>query len=239
MASVFTAYKDKVDKFGDKIYKEIDSILFQKCNICQKYKPYNEENFPTTKVNKYTLRRTCNCCYENSNRKLGKKPIFNLNGELFCTKCSSYKDENNFRTRTQSIKRNGKHTICKNCEEELKKEKIKEVGEFTYFITNILKSCKGRNKEYNLDLDYIIDLYVEQCGKCKISNILMTYKHCSETLNSSTNISIDRIDSSKGYIKGNIQLLTSWANTMKNSKSTKELIEMCKSIVEFNMNKDS
>lgn len=236
MASIFSSYKDKKDKFGDLIYKEIEGILHQKCNICQLYKPYNKEFFPSVKLSKYLLRRTCSDCFKNSKVELGKKPIFNLKGELLCLECFTYKSEDNFGKVTQLLRRNGRHTVCKECEKKLREKKIEETGEFTYFVTNILKSCKSRDKEYNLDFDYIVDLYIEQCGKCKISDILMTYKHCIETLNSSTNISIDRIDSSKGYIKGNIQLVTSWVNTMKNSKTMEEFIEMCNIIANHNKN---
>ena len=36
--------------------------------------------------------------------------------------------------------------------------------------------------------------------------------------------SIDRIDSTKGYIKGNVQVISKKANTLKNSSSLSELI---------------
>lgn len=40
-------------------------------------------------------------------------------------------------------------------------------------------------------------------------------------------ISLDRIDSSKGYIPDNIALCTSWVNRMKQEKSVAEFVEMC------------
>ena len=95
---------------------------------------------------------------------------------------------------------------------------------------------KGKRKYQPLDFDitkeFIKELYLKQDGKCAISKIPMTYiagsgKHI-------TNVSIDRIDSNKGYTKDNVQLVCSQVNMMKSDLTFDELLSFCKSIVENN-----
>lgn len=86
------------------------------------------------------------------------------------------------------------------------------------------QSAQQRGLEFNLDVeDIIIPEY------CPLLNIKLTFKFTSETRDSY--YSIDRIDSTKGYIKENIQILSLKANTMKNSATREELLTFAKNIL--------
>ena len=84
---------------------------------------------------------------------------------------------------------------------------------------------KGRDHAYDIDQEYIEKLYVEQGGVCAISGIEMTCKTHNRYI-----LSIDRIDSKKGYIKGNIHLVCSVINMMKNEYSMKEFMRECENM---------
>lgn len=60
----------------------------------------------------------------------------------------------------------------------------------------------------------------------------MTYELNNGRVN--TNVSIDRIDSTKGYLKTNVQLVCMVVNQMKSDLSLNELISICKQIIEHN-----
>ena len=99
------------------------------------------------------------------------------------------------------------------------------------FISSILYHATNRKQDlgFNLDLDYLVKIFEEQSGCCAISGIEMTYLAGSgRTL---TNISIDRIDSSRGYLRGNVQLVCDIVNRMKSNMTQEELLFWCEKIL--------
>lgn len=95
------------------------------------------------------------------------------------------------------------------------------------YISLLLKK-KERSK---LTLDYILSLYDKQGGKCALSGKEMTFIKIPNSDKVHTNLSIDRIDSSKPYGEGNIQLVCAVTNLMKTTLTMSELVDWCKSIV--------
>lgn len=69
--------------------------------------------------------------------------------------------------------------------------------------------------ELTIDKKYIQELWLMQMGRCAISNWGMNPEF-NLIPNHSLQISVDRIDSSKGYIPGNCQLTLTCFNRMKN-----------------------
>lgn len=78
--------------------------------------------------------------------------------------------------------------------------------------------AKQKDFEFNLDSsDIVIPL------RCPILDIeIIRNKNTSTKVNSP---SLDRIDNTKGYIKGNIMVVSNKANTMKNNATPEELIK--------------
>lgn len=82
-------------------------------------------------------------------------------------------------------------------------------------IGNIKHSAKKRELEFNLDYT---DLELPKY--CPILGIKLQYGYNPNNL---YNASVDRIDNSKGYVKGNIIVVSRLANVMKNSANLNEL----------------
>lgn len=87
------------------------------------------------------------------------------------------------------------------------------------------KISSGKRKlEFNLSIDDII--IPTHCPYLGVE--LLTHPDQS---NSPNYFSIDRIDSTKGYVRGNIQIISLLANTMKNNATINQLIDFCKGII--------
>lgn len=78
-------------------------------------------------------------------------------------------------------------------------------------------SC-SKKREFDLDRGYLRGLWEKQDGRCAVTNIQMVHK-----FGYLESVSIDRIDSSKGHVKDNIQLVCLAVNRMKNSHSNEDV----------------
>jgi hypothetical protein len=78
--------------------------------------------------------------------------------------------------------------------------------------------AKLKGREFNLELS---DIVIPE--KCPVLGIALVY-------NSDYAPSIDRIDSAKGYIKGNVRVISKRANVLKNNATVEELKAVLKDI---------
>ena len=79
------------------------------------------------------------------------------------------------------------------------------------------------------------EIWENQKGICPytgLSLVLPTYKNLKE-IPISLRASLDRIDSSKGYIKDNIQFISTPINYLKNTMSDSETKQYLKSISKY------
>jgi hypothetical protein len=88
--------------------------------------------------------------------------------------------------------------------------------------SNILAVARQRSKKYTFDFNITIDDIVIPTT-CSILGIPLFWSKRKVTSNTP---SIDRIDSSKGYVKGNIQIISKLANSMKQDASLDQLIQL-------------
>lgn len=85
-------------------------------------------------------------------------------------------------------------------------------------------------------MKYLWALFERQNSKCIYTGRLLRLPKNEQEAGRSYEgkPSLDRIDSKKGYIKGNVQWVGITVNLMKQQFSHHEFIEMCKTIVEHN-----
>ncbi len=86
--------------------------------------------------------------------------------------------------------------------------------------------AKQKNIEFNLSLIDLLDKWTRQKGLCFYSGTELSTKRGDDNV-----ISIDRVNSSKGYVKDNIVLTTWVINIMKMDSSSDLFFNNCWLIV--------
>lgn len=150
-------------------------------------------------------------------------------------KCSCGKD--NIDVHLQSLK-NGGTTSCGCRRDQYRKTTGKNSARYTGFeelngtYWNVIK--KGAIKRgylIEIDIEYAWNLYIGQNKKCALSGIPIEFAIRNKS--SEATASLDRIDSKKGYIKGNVQWVHKHINLMKNVYNQNYFISLCKSVTEY------
>jgi len=206
------------------------SKICKDCNIDKVFTEYHKNKSGTNGYH-----NVCKDCRSNTRKNLNYEA--QKEGTKYCSKCKLTLNISNFnKDKSNST---GLQTYCKDCQtENTKKWASTEDGYLKKLYIDIVHNAKKRTKELkvNITIDDIKELYEKQKGLCAISGIKMTrdvymVKGDNHIINKK-NISVDRIDSTKGYEKDNIQLVGAIINRMKSDLTDKEFIDICKTVID-------
>lgn len=183
---------------------------------------------------------------------------------ITCIKCDIEKDVSEFNTFTSTYSKKKYTNICKECKKQTNEayyqrnkiiansyskmyyannlEKISELGKIRYhkkvktdYIGIMLSGCRSnarkRNREFNISKEFILNLLEKQENRCYYSGDELTVE--PKLYNT---LSIDRVDSSKGYTEDNVVLCCQKVNVVKNNLSDIEFINLCKKIARYKEN---
>lgn len=85
------------------------------------------------------------------------------------------------------------------------------------------RNARKRYKEFNMTLENLADQWVSQKGICPFSGLTLELPDYKRQVHFSIRASLDRIDSSKGYVVGNIQFVSTMINLMKSNLSDQDV----------------
>ena len=94
------------------------------------------------------------------------------------------------------------------------------------YFSGIRCKSKTKNIEFDITIEYIWGIFIAQNKRCVYSGQELCFK-TSIRVNPIQTASLDRIDSSKGYVEGNVQWVHKTINYMKRSLSDPDFIELC------------
>lgn len=155
----------------------------------------------------------------NRRKKLNKKQYCSMScyGKAQGKSNLEFADPIKFRNAQQNIKNH-----CDNRRDDL--------TPFRYY-THVVRNRK--KKESNIDEPYLKTLWDTQNGICPYTGWELVLPSNVEGWANGLQIesaSLDRIDSSKGYMKGNVQFISVMANWGKNNRSEDDLIKFCMAV---------
>lgn len=204
---------------------------YRECPVCKQALPLTRD---------YFMRYGSNTGYHQVCRECEKKADIEnewKDGLLLCHDCLQYKDESEFSAHgsTNPVRHNRRH-ICRSCTTERQRKhdiNLENGKKLEKCLKHRLLGAKDRaakqNIPFDLELQYIIDLWHIQKGVCALSNLPMTFE--LKQGRTPTNVSIDKIDRELGYIKGNVQLVCMACNQIKSDMNEHEMYNFCKNIV--------
>jgi hypothetical protein len=153
-------------------------------------------------------------------------------------KCSNCGNQN-FDVNPQSLLR-GATTSCGCSKDRYVKTTGKNSVQYTgyeglngAYWGKIKLRAQRRGYSICVDIKYAWDLYLKQNKKCALSGLPIEFAISSKK-SSATSASLDRIDSNKGYVEGNIQWVHKHINIMKNVFEQNYFISLCKLIAANN-----
>jgi hypothetical protein len=123
---------------------------------------------------------------------------------------------------------------------------IDEWSPFRRYLNHVKKQQKRVNQQSRLKFQYsdltlkaLKDIWLAQSGVCPLTGWQMHLPNTTHdpTYNYSPRMAtLDRIDSSKGYLIDNVQFVSYWANIMKSNYTQSAVIDYCKQVANWHKN---
>lgn len=101
-----------------------------------------------------------------------------------------------------------------------------------HYWNHLTFGAKTRKLEINVTKEYLWELFLRQNRKCALTGEPLVF-HSRWNAHDGT-ASLDRIDSNKGYVVGNVQWVHQDVNYMKQDFSTEYFLSLCKKICKHN-----
>jgi hypothetical protein len=148
----------------------------------------------------------------------------------FYKECPSCKDEQSYLRKNYAEESFKLGKLCKKCSNK-KPENNCHKG----YYRNVLRKSFAhkyrtnaliRRIDWDVSFDYLAELLIEQDFKCALTGWDI---HAMEV---NSPASLDRIDSSIGYVEGNLQWVNSKVNMMKQQYSQDDFIKVCLAVAD-------
>ena len=188
----------------------------QKCYKCSQDLDLTSEFWHKNKARPNGFATMCKSCSAESRRS--DKFKLKLEGFKACTSCSVVLPNEDYHSHGDGALR----SECKPC--RAKREKAvrlrnKASGDIMYTVRELLYSARRRSKKYGYKFDLKLE-DIETPELCPVYGLKLQY---NETTSRDLSASLDRIVPNKGYVKGNVVIISGIANRHKSDMTEYQL----------------
>lgn len=131
-------------------------------------------------------------------------------GTRGCTRCKEVKPLESFGPFKKGAR--GRYPICNECRKPIAAAEYQKERKSYQLYYRAKRRAFEKNLDFSITEEDIIEVGIPSI--CPVFGVPMKGRYAH---------SLDRIDSSKGYIKGNIQVISRRANTLKGDATAEEL----------------
>jgi CRISPR/Cas system Type II protein with McrA/HNH and RuvC-like nuclease domain len=157
-----------------------------------------------------------------------------------CTKC---KEEKPFSEFYFFKKANDYYSWCKVCQKKRAVQSRRQVchsddfkdlltRRFYNLLSSIHQHTKDKPMQNNVTMNFLREQYQKQDGKCFYTGVKMKIKKIGEPAYGPFDLSVDRINSSDGYIQPNVVFCCWGINAMKSTNTPIVMYEALKTFYE-------
>jgi|GEM_PF-6722267 hypothetical protein len=198
----------------DRISRKED-LYFATCN-CGKASSFKYKNSALNMLN----RGVCSSCKPDYRSvRDADFSIYRRDDGRWCSTCAGCNCEQAYTRKDHAKQSSVSDWRCKKCRALDKSFSANlSVGYEQRVFNKFKKSAFSRGLEWIVSKEYLFSLFD---GKCALTGWAIDIAYGNETA------SLDRIDSSKGYVVGNVQWVHSMVNMCKNKYPEQDFIDMC------------
>lgn len=202
-----------------------------KCRVCGQIKPIDE--FCTDKRNSCGHNTLCRECKKEQDREYHKRvmadPIRHAEENA---KRKEWKKNNPEKVSASWTEYNARPEVKERKQQWQIEHKTKSVLTEEQYLKEMLRHAKNRadkaNIPFNITLD---DLIIPE--RCPILETPLNWRESIRWDHPENVPSLDKIIPEKGYVKGNVCIISMMANTMKQNASFEQLYTFCKNIPNY------
>lgn len=183
------------------------------------------------------LRHTNACIVKNHDYALLSFAFLVLPSLKQCSKCGATKPTSDFYKASSAL--SGLSSQCRACDSETKaasKRRNPRTTQLSQMVSDSKRRAKKKQLDHDIDSNYLESIAPLRCPYLDIE-LRWHSQYGTGVMNRPfpNSPSLDRIDSSKGYVKGNVIIVSHRANAIKHNASEQELIEIGRRLAALKM----